>query len=150
MESLSHYFLSLVDHAGLPGLFLALVLGNIGVPIGAELVVAAAGALVATGHLPNLWITIAVAVAGEGTGAWILYAVGYYGGRPFVNRYGRYIKLDGDKYDTLHAFYERHGAKTVFSLSIYPGRTRSLPRCPPASRGCRKRAPLRRIRRWVH
>ncbi|HEV3157597.1 MAG TPA: DedA family protein [Candidatus Baltobacteraceae bacterium] len=120
MSHLSHFFVHLVDVAGYPGLFFVMLLGNIGVPVGTELITPTAGALVATGHLSSFWGAIIVAVLGEVAGASILYAVGYFGGRPFVDRYGKYVKLDEKKYNWLHAFYQRHGAKTVFLCRFIP------------------------------
>jgi len=68
-----------------------MVLGNIGLPVGTEIVVPAAGALAATGHLSSWWLAGLVATAGEIVGGTLLYAVGFVGGRPFVQRWGKYI-----------------------------------------------------------
>ena len=54
MEHVTHFFLHIIDTLGYGGLFFVMVLGNMGVPIGAEFVVAAAGALAATGHLSSV------------------------------------------------------------------------------------------------
>ena len=51
-----------VEHYGYFGLFIMMVVGNIGAPIGSEIVLPVTGGLVATGHLSNVWIAIAVAV----------------------------------------------------------------------------------------
>jgi len=107
VEHFTSFFLNLVDHAGYGGLFVVMVIGNMGVPIGAELIVPAAGALAATGHLSSLWLAAAVAT---------LYA----GGRPFVARYGRYFKLSEKKLDAFGAFYERHGSVVVFVCRFIP------------------------------
>jgi membrane protein DedA with SNARE-associated domain len=120
VEHITHFFLSLVDSTGYFGLFTVMVLGNIGVPIGTELVLPAAGALVAKGHLSNLWLAAAVATFGELAGGTILYAIGYAGGRPFVARWGKYLKLDEHKLDTFHAFYERYGNVVVFVCRFVP------------------------------
>ncbi len=120
MEQVAHFFLQFVDAAGYPGLFVVMMLGNIGMPVGTEFVAPTAGALVATGHLSSVWLATLVAVLGEVAGAGILYTIGYFGGLPFVDRYGKYLKLDRKKYDRLHAFYERHGAKTVFICRFIP------------------------------
>ncbi|MGH7708105.1 MAG: DedA family protein [Vulcanimicrobiaceae bacterium] len=120
MEQVAHFFLQFVDVAGYPGLFVVMMLGNIGMPVGTEFVAPTAGALVATGHLSSVWLATLVAVLGEVAGAGILYTIGYFGGLPFVDRYGKYLKLDRKKYDRLHAFYERHGAKTVFICRFIP------------------------------
>jgi len=120
VEAISHFFLGLVDQAGYAGLFIVMVLGNLGIPVGTELVVPAAGALAATGHLSSVWLAASVATAGEVCGAIILYAIGFYGGRPFVERYGRYIGLSVHKLDVAHAFYERFGKRMVFIGRFIP------------------------------
>jgi membrane protein DedA with SNARE-associated domain len=97
-----------------------MVLGNIGLPVGTEVVVPAAGALAATGHLSSWWLAALVATAGEIVGGTLLYAVGFYGGRPFVHRWGKYIKLSEKKLDQFHQFYERYGNGVVFVCRFLP------------------------------
>lgn len=120
MAHFTQFFLGIIDHAGYPGLFLVMVLGNLGIPVGTELVVPVAGALAATGHLSNVWLAGAVATVGEIVGGTLLYAIGYAGGRPFVARYGRYLKLSETKLDAFHGFYERHGNIVVFVCRFIP------------------------------
>ena len=57
MQHFTDLVLSLVEHLGLPGLFAVMVAGNVGIPVGTEIVVPIAGALAATGHLPGVWAT---------------------------------------------------------------------------------------------
>jgi membrane protein DedA with SNARE-associated domain len=120
LEHISHFFMSLIDKAGYPGLFLVMMLGNLGIPVGTELVVPAAGALAATGHLSNVWLAATVATAGEIVGGAILYAVGFAGGRPFVARWGKFLKLDEKKLDQFHMVYERYGNVVVFVCRFLP------------------------------
>jgi len=120
VEHITHFFIGIIDQAGYPGLFLVMVIGNVGIPVGAELVVAAAGAAAATGHLSNVWLAAAVATLGEIVGGSILYAIGYAGGRPFVARWGKYLKLDEKKLDRFHEFYERYGNVVVFVCRFLP------------------------------
>jgi membrane protein DedA with SNARE-associated domain len=120
VEHITHFFIGIIDQAGYPGLFLVMVIGNVGIPVGAELVVAAAGAAAATGHLSNVWLAAAVATLGEIVGGLILYTVGYAGGRPFVARWGKYLKLDEKKLDRFHEFYERYGNVVVFVCRFLP------------------------------
>jgi membrane protein DedA with SNARE-associated domain len=120
MEHLTQFFVQLVKHAGYPGLFTVMLLGNIGIPVGTELVVPTAGVLAAKGHFSSVWIVGLVATLGEVAGAGILYAVGYFGGRPFVDRWGKYVGVSLHKLDIAHAFYERHGRKTVFISRFIP------------------------------
>jgi membrane protein DedA with SNARE-associated domain len=53
-------------------------------------------------------------------GAGVFYVVGYAGGRPFIERYGKFIGLNLHKLEIAHAFYERHGRKTVFFCRFIP------------------------------
>jgi len=101
-------------------LFIVMVMGNIGLPVGTEVVVPAAGALAAQGHLSSWWLAGLVATAGEIVGGSLLYAVGYYGGRPFFQRWGKYIKLSEKKLDQFHEFYERYGNGVVFVCRFLP------------------------------
>ncbi len=120
MEHFTQIFLNIIDQAGYPGLFAVMVIGNLGIPVGTELVVPAAGALAATGHLSSVWLAALVATVGEIVGGSLLYAVGYAGGRPFVARYGRMLKLSEKKLDAFHDFYERYGNVVVFVCRFVP------------------------------
>lgn len=120
MHALSTFFLNLVDHAGYAGLFVAMTLANIGAPVGSELVLPAAGALAATGHLSNVWLAIAIAVAAELVGQSIGYAIGRFGGRPFIDRYGKYVHFHHAEMEKVHAFFERYGKFAIFICRFIP------------------------------
>jgi membrane protein DedA with SNARE-associated domain len=120
------YFHQLVVHFGYAGLFVVMFLGNIGMPTGTEVVMPTVGALAATGHLPGLgpipgWVIAGtVGTAGEVCGGLVLYTIGWFGGLPFVHRYGKYVRFREAELDRVHAFYEKHGASTVFWCRFIP------------------------------
>ncbi len=126
MEHLTQTLHDLVVHFGYAGLFIVVVLGNLGMPAALEVMVPTAGGLAAQGHLAPVgplagWIVVAVvATLGELLGATILYVIGFYGGLPFVHRYGRYIRFSQHEYDRVHAFFERYGRPTVFWCRFIP------------------------------
>ena len=120
MEHLQQAVVSLVDHYGYAGLFVGLLLGNLGVPIGTELLMPAAGALTATGHLPSLWLTITVCVGGELAGGSIGYAIGRFGGIPVIEKYGKYVHFTHDRLVVVHRFFERHGTFAIFVCRFLP------------------------------
>lgn len=110
----------LVHQFGYAGLFLVMAIANMGMPVGTEIVVPAAGALAAQGHLSS-WILVgAVATLGEVAGGFVLYLVGYYGGEPFVHRYGRYVLFREHELARVHSFYQRYGRNTVFICRFVP------------------------------
>ena len=94
-------------------LFFLVGLEALGIPLPGESALVVAAALAASGHL-SIYVVIAVAstaaIAGDNCGYWI----GRKGGLALVRRYGRYVWLDDKKIARVHAFFERHGAKTVF------------------------------------
>ncbi|MBV8151900.1 MAG: DedA family protein [Candidatus Eremiobacteraeota bacterium] len=120
MEHLQHAVVALIDHYGYLGLFVGLALGNLGAPVGTEVILPVAGALTATGHLPSLWITIAVALAGELGGGSIGYAIGRFGGVPIIERYGRYVHVTHDRLLVVHRFFERWGSFAIFVCRFLP------------------------------
>ncbi len=120
MEHFQHAVIAFVDQYGYVGLFVALVLGNAGAPVGAEIVLPAAGALAATGHLSSVWIAIAVALAGELAGGSVGYAIGRYGGLPLIERYGKYIHITHDRVVVVHRFFERWGTFAIFICRFIP------------------------------
>jgi membrane protein DedA with SNARE-associated domain len=136
MAHLSEFFHALVIHFGYAGLFFVMLLGNIGMPTGTEIVMPSAGALAATGHLPPLgpipgWIIVgAVGTLGELCGGFLLYMIGYYGGMPFVHRFGKYVHFREHELERVHAFYEKHGALMVFWCRFIPF-VRGLAALPP-------------------
>lgn len=120
MQHFEHAVIGLIDHYGYAGLFVALALGNFGVPIGSEIVLPVAGALTATGHLSYLWLTISIALAGELAGGTVGYAIGRYGGVPIIERYGKYIHFTHERLMRVHGFFERYGTFAIFVCRFLP------------------------------
>ena len=120
MEHFTEIVLSLVDHYGYGGLLFVMALGNIGAPIGSEVVLPVAGALTAKGHLANVWLTIIVTVAGELLGGTAGYAIGRFGGRPLIDNYGKYVHLTHANLDRVHTFFEKYGAFAIFICRFVP------------------------------
>ena len=120
MEHLHQAVVSLIDHYGYLGLFVGLALGNLGAPIGTEVILPVAGALTATGHLSSLWLTVAIALAGELSGGSVGYAIGRFGGVPIIERYGRYIHVTHERLLRIHRFFERWGTFAIFICRFLP------------------------------
>lgn len=120
MEHLQQAIISLIDHYGYWGVFVGLLLGNLGAPVGTEIILPVAGALTATGHLNSLWLTIVVSLAGELSGGTVGYAIGRFGGVPLIERYGRYVHITHDRLVMMHRFFERWGTFAIFVCRFLP------------------------------
>jgi membrane protein DedA with SNARE-associated domain len=120
VEHLYQAALALIDHYGYGGFFFAMALANIGAPLGSELILPVSGGLSATGHLGAVWLTILVSVAAELAGGTVGYLLGRFGGRPLIDRYGRYVHLSHANLDRVHAFFERYGSFSIFICRFIP------------------------------
>lgn len=88
--SLSEYLLSTLGVYGLPVLFGVLLIGSIGVPMPASLMLIAAGSFVEQGEF-NQWSVLALAASGAILGDNIGYALGRWGGRRLAKRMSRWV-----------------------------------------------------------
>lgn len=120
MHGLGDFFVHLVQQFGYAGLFIAMTLANIGAPVGSELILPAAGAAVAKGLLSSVWLAIAVAVGAELVGQSIGYAVGRFGGRPFLDRFGKYIRFHHSEMERVEQFFDRYGRFSIFICRFVP------------------------------
>jgi membrane protein DedA with SNARE-associated domain len=64
-------------------------------------------------------VTIAGTI-GATAGALVAYAIGYFGGRPALIRYGRYLRISEADLERTEAFFERHGTKAAFFGRLVP------------------------------
>src|SRR5579883_3032990 len=112
-----------------------MILGNLAMPVGTEIVVPIAGAAAGAGHLSNWLLVGAVATLGEIVGGLLLYTIGYYAGEPVVHRFGTRGEHELER---VHAYYERHGNKTVFLCRFIPF-VRGIASLPPGISRMQKR-----------
>lgn len=103
----------LITTYGYVFLFLLVAIESFGVPLPGETALVTAAAYAAIGQL-NIFGVIGAAATGAIVGDNAGYWLGRKGGIALVRRYGRHVGLSDAKLDRAHAFFERHGAKTVF------------------------------------
>lgn len=113
---------SFVKSSGYAAIFVLSVLQSMCVPTSSELTMGVAGYLSSSAghHTLNLWAAIAVGALGELVGAYIAYVVGRVGGRPFVERFGKYILVSHRDLDRAEAWFDRHGTWGVLVSRLVP------------------------------
>ncbi len=99
------------DH-GFPAVLALMTLESALIPVPSEVIMLFAGYLVSL-HKMTLFAAVSAGVLGNLLGSWIAYAVGYYGGRPFIERYGRYIHVTPERMAQSDRWFDRHGEITV-------------------------------------
>ena len=78
-----------------------------------------AGYLVSIGRF-DLILVATFGALGCNVGSTIAYAVGLYGGRPFVDNWGAYVLMSRRDLDLAERFFARYGAATVFISRLLP------------------------------
>ncbi|WP_027085670.1 DedA family protein [Cohnella panacarvi] len=87
--------------------------------IPSEIVLAYAGYLVFRGEV-SFPVAVICGVIGALLQQWLLYAIGRYGGRPFVDKFGKYLHLKPKHIDIAERWFEKHGTIIVFTARFVP------------------------------
>ncbi|MEH7463691.1 DedA family protein [Bacillus thuringiensis] len=111
IEQLLQFFISL----GYFGIALGLMIEI----IPSEIVLSYAGFLVAKGEINFVGAVIAGTIGGT-LAQIFLYWLGYYGGRPVVEKYGKYILIKKKHLDVAEEWFNRYGAGVIFSARFIP------------------------------
>lgn len=102
----------IVGRYGYLAVFAAIFLEDFGIPLPGETTLIAASVFAGLGRLSFpvvLVVAFAAAVLGDNVG----YAIGHFGGRPLVLRYGRRLMITEERLRQVEGFFERHGGKVV-------------------------------------
>ncbi|HUL62200.1 MAG TPA: DedA family protein [Methanocella sp.] len=118
-EFLSSYITDLICTFGYPGIVFLMTLESACLPVPSEIVLPFSGFAVQQGRL-DFWAVGLAGSVGCLIGSVLSYAVGYYGGRPLLERYGRFILITRHEIDLAHRWFERHGPATVFIARLLP------------------------------
>jgi membrane protein DedA with SNARE-associated domain len=110
---------------GYLAVFVLSFISSMGLPVGAEVAIIYGGVL-ASGQIPNeahplnLVIVIVVAALAEILGSLAGYLIGYFGGRPLVDRVGKYVLLTHKDLDRAEAWFDRRGEPVVLFGRFIP------------------------------
>lgn len=102
-----------------PGVFLLMVLESMVFPIPSEAVMPFAGFLIADGTFTFTGVIIA-STFGSIVGSLLSYYIGYYGGKPFLKRFGKYLLLDTHDLEISERFFAKYGDITIFISRFVP------------------------------
>jgi membrane protein DedA with SNARE-associated domain len=111
---------TLLEHWRYPAIFVVVILGNVGLPVPEESVLALAGFLAERGVLhPTGVVLVGVlaAITGDNLGYWF----GRRYGHEALERYGRYVWITPDRLAKASAAMTRHGGLAVFVARFVPG-----------------------------
>ncbi len=113
---------------GYLGVGIAMAIESAMIPLPSELVLPFAGFMVSDHsqiepltHGPwSFWGVVVVAVVGNTVGSLVAYGIGAWGGRPFLERYGRYLLIRQDEIELADRFFARWGPQAAFVSRLLP------------------------------
>jgi len=118
---------SLYARFGYVGVAIAMTIESAAIPIPSELILPFAGWSVArgvteplTGAAWSYWGAVVAGVVGNTAGSLASYAVGAFGGRPLLDRWGRYLLISAHDLDLADRWFARYGSATVFFSRMLP------------------------------
>jgi membrane protein DedA with SNARE-associated domain len=116
---LASFIIAVISAGGYAGIALLMGIESACIPLPSEIIMPFAGYLVHTGQLNLFWVATAGAI-GCNLGSIPAYWLGAWGGRPAVERFGKYILLSRHDLDRTEHFFQKFGGITVLLGRLLP------------------------------
>ena len=119
IEILSGFIVATISLMGYGGIVLLMAIESACIPLPSEIIMPFSGYLVSKGEMNLWWVGVAGAV-GCVLGSIVAYYAGMYGGRPFIEKYGRYVLVSKHDLDMADRWFEKRGEIIVFVSRLLP------------------------------
>jgi membrane protein DedA with SNARE-associated domain len=111
--------IAVISRLGYGGIVLLMGIESACIPLPSEIIMPFSGYLVFKGAMSLSAVAVAGAV-GCLLGSWLAYALGAWGGRPLIEKYGRYVLISHHDLDLADRWFVRYGDITVFTARLLP------------------------------
>ena len=119
LAGLAAFIIGVISSLGYGGIVLLMAIESACIPLPSEVTMPFAGYLVFRGEL-TLWGVALAGAVGCVLGSLVAYAVGAWGGRPLVQRYGRYVLISHRDLDLADRWFARHGDIIILIGRLLP------------------------------
>lgn len=109
----------IIAATGYSGVFVLMLLESCGIPAPSEAIMPFAGFLVATGKF-SFWPIVFIGALGNLAGSLLAYWIGLKGGRPLIEKYGKYILISKHDLDIADSWFKKRGELMVFVGRLLP------------------------------
>jgi membrane protein DedA with SNARE-associated domain len=114
-----HNVTAFIASLGYWGIGILMAIESCNIPLASEVTLPFGGYLVSIGRL-NFWGAALAGTVGGTVGSLVSYCIGLYGGRPFLDRYGRYLGAPPHRLTLAEAWFARYDLWTVFFTRLLP------------------------------
>ena len=111
--------IQVINAGGYAGIVALITLNSCGIPIPSEVILPFSGYLAYTGRF-NLFLVATAGAVGCNIGSAIAYWIGARGGRPLVERYGKWVLMSQHDLDRMSWFFERYGSIAILAGRMLP------------------------------
>ena len=119
IEIISAFIVATISTLGYGGVVLLMAIESACIPLPSEIIMPFSGYLVSRGEM-NLWLVGVAGAVGCVIGSMVAYWVGMYGGRPLIEKYGRYILISHHDLDLADRWFAKYGEIIVFVSRLLP------------------------------
>ncbi len=116
---MDNFVFNLMNQFGYVGMFLGMVLEAVIIVIPSELILATAGILAGRGIF-SFWLAFTTGLLGSIFCAIVLYAMGYFGGRPFIQKYGKFFFMKEEDLEKCDSWFKKYGMASCFIGRNFP------------------------------
>jgi len=116
---LVHFVTRVIDAGGYSGIIALMGINSACIPLPSEIIMSFSGYLVYQGRF-NLYLVAAAGVVGCNLGSAVAYWIGAKGGRPLVERYGKWVLMNRHDLDRMTWFFEKYGSIAVLLARCMP------------------------------
>ena len=117
--ALAGFIIGTISSLGYGGIVLLMAVESACIPLPSEIIMPFSGYLVFTGQM-QLWLVALAGAFGCVLGSLLAYWLGAVGGRPLVEKYGRYVLISHHDLDLADRWFRRHGDITIFIGRLLP------------------------------
>lgn len=119
LSAIASFIIATISALGYGGVVLLMAIESANIPLPSEIIMPFAGFLVSRGEL-NLWLVGLAGAAGCVLGSVFSYWLGMVGGRPLIEKYGKYILISHHDLDLADGWFKKRGDATVFIGRLLP------------------------------
>jgi membrane protein DedA with SNARE-associated domain len=117
---LAGFIKAVISTVGYPGIAALMAIESACIPLPSEVIMPFAGFLVYSGRFSSLALVATFGAIGCNLGSVLAYEIGAYGGRPLIERFGKYILMNRHDLDASDHFFQKYGSVTVFIGRLLP------------------------------